>query len=785
MLSTRGGYLVITGQAGFGKTALIANLLSRTPNRLAYHFFTRWYGADGLDERFFLQNVVEQLTLLQRRDAQIPDSIEKLRAMYHHLLTEAVDEPLVLVLDGLDEVSSWKISPYLSRHLPANIHVIVTVRDVGQDWATVYEIPPDQIIHLKLDGLSREELGVAFRRVGGQGVVLGDDDTILDQIVRVAAYGDDTDLGADPLFVRFLLEDAAAGSLTPESLARQPRGVSAYLDQWWEELKVLAGNDAALDFFGTLAAALGPMGRADLVQINPSLRLTGGWADDPFDTVLTKARRMIFGNDEEGYALALPRLRSYMRSKPGMSVYSRRIRDYCANWHEHKSSYALAYYPQHLLEEGQKEALYGLVSKPWIEARAQESTYQAPAADLRLVMEVARSAEPPNLTQEVRDSLIYATLGSFTAYLPPEAIHVLAQLGSVREARAFASLIQDDQSRIEAQIAVGTGLLARGESNIARSELRRAMRAGAPQNLGALAPAMARLGNFAEVSAALTQIGDRDLHAKTVADCVAALAGDGQVENALILAGTLDAGMPCIEVLADVARLFAEASAFGDALKAAEAALPLAESVSDHEARPRALALVARALARAGAPDRAGQLAAKSLAALAELEADWRLMETVCMAAQALAPSGHVEDALQSASRIAEELAASRAFVSTVPQVSGEYDLRRRTGSVHITTTGAQAQDSGASEFEFGQAMAGKADDAFDLLRAARLTLRNIASSVPDNGLILIRDMASADQVKANAVSWVAQSLAQDDWVAESLAQTTSTLKRNRSPTVC
>jgi hypothetical protein len=39
----RGGYLVITAPAGFGKTTFIANLVSKTPEAFAYHFFAPFY----------------------------------------------------------------------------------------------------------------------------------------------------------------------------------------------------------------------------------------------------------------------------------------------------------------------------------------------------------------------------------------------------------------------------------------------------------------------------------------------------------------------------------------------------------------------------------------------------------------------------------------------------------------------------------------------------------------------------------------------------------------------
>ena len=56
-----GGYLVITAPPGFGKTALMANLVAATPEAFAYHFFAPVYGEETLDEKFFLQNVLQQM----------------------------------------------------------------------------------------------------------------------------------------------------------------------------------------------------------------------------------------------------------------------------------------------------------------------------------------------------------------------------------------------------------------------------------------------------------------------------------------------------------------------------------------------------------------------------------------------------------------------------------------------------------------------------------------------------------------------------------------------------
>ena len=144
-----GGYLVATAPTGSGKTALIASLLNQRPERVAYHFFSQWY-EDGLEESFFLQNILQQLVWLLGRDDDIPEPTGQLRAMYHYLISQPAGEPLTVVLDGLDEVTGWALRPYLSRRLPENISFVVTMQDEHASAAR-YFIPRDQTTFLRLD----------------------------------------------------------------------------------------------------------------------------------------------------------------------------------------------------------------------------------------------------------------------------------------------------------------------------------------------------------------------------------------------------------------------------------------------------------------------------------------------------------------------------------------------------------------------------------------------------------------------------------------------------------
>jgi hypothetical protein len=68
------------------------------------------------------------------------------------------------------------------------------------------------------------------------------------------------------LHVHFLVEDAIVGKLTRENVRDMPRGFSAYLDALWQEIRAVASDASIRDLFGTLAVAIGPIGRSDSRQ---------------------------------------------------------------------------------------------------------------------------------------------------------------------------------------------------------------------------------------------------------------------------------------------------------------------------------------------------------------------------------------------------------------------------------------------------------------------------------------------------------------------------------------
>jgi WD40 repeat protein len=398
-----GSYNVITAPAGFGKTAALAALMHRTPQAFAYHFFSPLYG-NTLDEHFFLRNVVQQMASWHKRTEEVPSDLNELRALYQQFLNTPLERPQVLVLDGLDEVTNWSLAPYLSRHLPACLHLILTIRDVGQDWHAKYQLPPDQVRHLMLDGLNRTTVEAVFRAADGLhpdfSQAIADDPHLLDQIVRIAAYQTNPELGADPFYVRLLAEDAAAGKLTRAMLEGQPSGLKAYLDRWWQEIRSIAGSRPIRDLFGTLTAALGPLSRKDLENVNPSLE--DEWSTDYFAEVLGQVQRFVITTDR-GYALAHPRLQEYLLSKIRVDTYREQLIAYCSDWARHGSPYALSYYTQHLaLSNASKQLVATVIDLRYIVAKAFLLNSFAVENDIKLALRLT----PEDLTLRALHSAI-------------------------------------------------------------------------------------------------------------------------------------------------------------------------------------------------------------------------------------------------------------------------------------------------------------------------------------------------------------------------------------------
>lgn len=346
-----GRYLLLTAPAGFGKTALLANWVDPESVRVAYHFFNPILAPGTLDELNFLQNILEQMAGWFGYSDPLPNTVAEGQALYQKWMALAGEENRVLVLDGLDELegAGWSLTPYLGR-LPEGIRVILSARSTGEDWVKRFLMPGDQVRLRELDALTPAETQAILRRAGGQAALLADDPGFLKKLMGLAAVDGDPEKGADPFVVSFIAQDAADGAFDPDL----PAGMDIYLDSWWEAIQKKMGpeeapDQAVEDLFGCLTAALGPLGKADLQSMNPSLR-DRGIRKGYLERTLAKVRRHIVGDDSQGYGLAHPQLRAYLADRLHLESYTANLLAYCADWQNNQSPYALAHYARHLCQ---------------------------------------------------------------------------------------------------------------------------------------------------------------------------------------------------------------------------------------------------------------------------------------------------------------------------------------------------------------------------------------------------------------------------------------------------
>ncbi len=130
--------LVVVGESGVGKSALLANWARRSrarqqraqphPAALVMHFIAAspasrdWIG--------MLQRLIGELNAHFGLDLQIPDEREELRAAFATALSEAADRgTVVMVLDALDQLEDRDGAPdllWLPDPLPRNIRVVLS-----------------------------------------------------------------------------------------------------------------------------------------------------------------------------------------------------------------------------------------------------------------------------------------------------------------------------------------------------------------------------------------------------------------------------------------------------------------------------------------------------------------------------------------------------------------------------------------------------------------------------------------------------------------------------------
>jgi hypothetical protein len=239
------GYILIRGEPGIGKTALLSQLIKT--RGYAHHFNIA--PENILSTRAFLENVCAQLIVrYQLGYSALPPEAGQNSAFLSQLLAEAAQKlngmPVVVLVDALDEAEDAGLAPsanrlYLPQSLPKGVFFVVTSREQmdyrldvrrREDLYIRDEDPHNlkdvrQYIELFLQSNRSEMVGrMAAWRVT---------DTEFTNLITEKSQG-------NFMYLVHVLNDIQDGSLSPHTLGNirdLPKGLREYYQRHWRTMR--------------------------------------------------------------------------------------------------------------------------------------------------------------------------------------------------------------------------------------------------------------------------------------------------------------------------------------------------------------------------------------------------------------------------------------------------------------------------------------------------------------------------------------------------------------------
>ncbi len=405
------GAMLVTAEAGFGKTALLANWLQSRQNNgcfIAYHFFSQRHEKTRSAKSAY-KNLLRQLHIYYElyHEPQ-PDELDELRAAIYNILRERgarQDKLLIIVVDALGELNEVEIpfSLPFPTPLPNNVFVIASARASEAEEPKYLEnwIEQSQKLHLKC--LPKVAFTDWLKRTGEGELALFADDinfvTKLDEITQ-----------GFPLYLNYLIDELSHAAKQQQDvysvLAETPQGFEKYVKQQLNRLDELELPDERWQFFALLAVAKGVLEKDDIKVITQMRdrqlrKLHQCWQ-------VTRWMKIIEG---KYYAFAHPLLGTVFAKELGDDADDalEKLIDYCSDWHKHQSCYALRHYPQHLRDAKLWDDLYGLArNRDFLEVQSEQLLDEPDLPLKTMQLALACAAEEDNAGLMAEFMLLHA-----------------------------------------------------------------------------------------------------------------------------------------------------------------------------------------------------------------------------------------------------------------------------------------------------------------------------------------------------------------------------------------
>ncbi|MFP4577546.1 MAG: AAA family ATPase, partial [Coleofasciculus sp.] len=467
------GVLLVTGAAGFGKSALLSHWQESQQEDcfIAYHCFSYRYQKTRLVSEAY-RHLLKQLYLYHNiRNGQFPNDPNQMRDILVGMLEKPVSpegKRLVIVLDGLDEASE-PLEPFFTR-LPDGVFVIASARAEVGDEPEYLRNWTDNAQRLYLNRLRREAIP-----------------KWLGQISELVTYSQNQDFvqrldeitGGFPLYLRYLIDElrqaAKKGQDVQGVLRNSPGGFKAYVKEQFRQLaKVdeIKRQREVRELFALLSVALGALSEDDI----EALTALNAWdlADLPW-----QATRW-FSIQTGCYSFAHPLLAQEFKGALGhqASLAEAKLIDYCAKWQEYHSSYGLRYYAEHLGKAKRWQELYAIARNPDFAATQLEQLPDEPNLPLKTVQIALQGAAEEDKAEKMAEFvLVHAhRLGQTNAQESPlEAL----RSGSLKRAWVLANQYEIEH-RILWYLLLAWELKDEGKLDDARETLERLQQKNLP-----------------------------------------------------------------------------------------------------------------------------------------------------------------------------------------------------------------------------------------------------------------------------------------------------------------
>lgn len=702
-------YVLVTGAAGSGKSSFLANWLERHKDdsdmRCSYHFFSAQQGTAEIGGG--MKCICEQLLDDYRLDVPALEiEHEKLKRIFEELATiPRVATRTVVVLEGVDEAINQSKpksdlafdASWIPKPLPERVTLIISIRDVeganthstiAKELGLEDRLEPFQIDHLKEADISslieKKNLPDDFEQWAGES-------KIASRIVERT--------GGLAIYVRFLVDELSKSSNSDDREAvfeQLPRDFKTYIER---AIRQLRGDYTSwIDAFKQLCLAKGPLTAAELIALT-ELKAEH-FASLPDWPVLRWLRTSGAGIGAQ-YAFSHDSIRSGFEQvlldplAPEERIKTQNaLLRFCASWKENqigrRSTYALRYYPQHLLDavlDGSSERpkeLYELCQcEGFLDAQRAAFTGESDI-HLQTIREGIRAAAwQEEVVPLATLILLHArTFGALRSESPLEA----ARQGNLE--RAFSLALSLDAARsVLFLVLIAWDRHVAGDGDGPSRAFEFLNDCPAVSLRGRESELLRRaLVDLLETEMSKSQNEGvlRHMSDDSLLEFTRTLVASERIAEALATARTIDDTYPKADALATIAQAQATAGQFAEALATAY-------TIERVDARADVLALIAQAQAAAGQENEARTTFAEALATARTIDDTYVKADMLATIAQAQAALGQLAAALATAHTFDDPDAKAEAFktIAQAQAAAGQANEARTTFAEALATTQA------------------------------------------------------------------------------------------------